>query len=161
MTRAMSCAAVLGLWLIGAPAQAGVYSDDLGRCLVKATTPQDKSSLMQWIFSTMTLNAAVKPLSAISPQQREAMDRSMAVLTQRLILVDCRAAAADAIQYEGASAFESSFQTLGEVATRSLMTDPDVAAGLTKWTSYADKALFEKFGQEVAQRAGAAAKPAR
>lgn len=43
------------------PAHAGLYADDLSRCLVDKTTTEDKNTLVRWVISTTTLHPAVAP----------------------------------------------------------------------------------------------------
>jgi len=45
----------VSLFLLASPAVAGPYSDDLAKCLVRSTTPEDKTLLVQWMFATMAL----------------------------------------------------------------------------------------------------------
>jgi hypothetical protein len=35
------------------PALAGIYTDDLSRCLVEKTTTEDKTTLVQWMLKIM------------------------------------------------------------------------------------------------------------
>ncbi|MES2896014.1 MAG: hypothetical protein V4759_08290 [Pseudomonadota bacterium] len=136
--------------LFGSTSTAGVYADDLSRCLVKSSTEGDKTALMQWMFSAFAANPAVKPMSSITPEQRDALDRKAAQLMQRLVLDDCRKETIEAWKYEGASTLETGFTALGEVAARGLMSDPAAAAGLQKLGDHLDQARWEALGKEVA-----------
>lgn len=49
------------------PAMAGIYTDDLSRCLVDKTSTEDKSVLVQWIFVAMAQHPSVVPLTKITP----------------------------------------------------------------------------------------------
>ena len=46
---ALACAAA-------PPAGAGVFSDDLSKCLVASTTTRDQTDLVRWIFATAALH---------------------------------------------------------------------------------------------------------
>ena len=55
---------VLALFLFAtAPsALAGPYADALGKCLVGATTAAEKTTLVRWMFSIMSLHQMFKPV---------------------------------------------------------------------------------------------------
>ena len=144
MARRMVCAAVATTALVLAgTASAGTYSDDLGKCFVRATSADDKAVLVRWIFATMALNPSVRPLTNVTDPQRTEFNRKMGVLTQRLFTVDCRKEAVDAIKYEGASvAFQTSFELLGKAATSGLVSDPAVSAHGADFANYIDQTAF-------------------
>jgi hypothetical protein len=145
-------AATAALLAIAAPAthaRAGVYTDDLTKCLVRSADANDQTRLMQWMFGLIALNPAVKPNAAITAQEREGFDRGAATLMQRLLTVDCRKETVAALKYEGPSAIESSFRVLGEVAVRGLMSDPTVAAGVRNFTAYIDQDKLAEVGREA------------
>jgi hypothetical protein len=139
-------AVALGVLLAGA-AHAGVYSDDMGKCLVSATSQADKTNLVRWIFATAALHPEVASIASVSQEERGRMDRDIAALFERLVTEDCREEAREAIRYEGMNtAFESSFALLGKVAMQELMTDPNVSAGFDGFTKYLDEQKFEALG---------------
>lgn len=123
--------AALGLLSAAPSASAGVYADDMARCLIKSSSADDQIVLVRWMFSTMTLHPAVGDLANISDQQRQEMSNKAAALFERLITVDCHAESVAALKYEGVAAFGSSFNTLGQIAARGLMTDPHVTQALS------------------------------
>jgi hypothetical protein len=93
---------------------------------------------MQWIFSAMSLHPAVSPLASITAEQRVAFDKKGAALFIRLMSADCRQQTIDALKYEGTAALQTSFQLLGQVAMRGLMSDAHVAEGLKKLGTYTE-----------------------
>ena len=105
------------------PASAGVYADDLGKCLVSATTPDDQRDLVLWVFAAIASHPDIQHYATITSDQQTAIIKKAAALVDRLVTVDCRKQAVDAIKYEGASAMEASFTTLGEIAMRGLMSE--------------------------------------
>jgi hypothetical protein len=123
--------ATLALSLLCASgAYAGPYTDDLSKCVVKATTPDDQIVFMQWMFSALTLHPAVSNLTSMTPEQRAAFQKKAADLFVRLLTVDCRQQALDAAKYEGGTAIATSFQLFGGAAMRGLTSNPEVAAGM-------------------------------
>jgi hypothetical protein len=131
LVQALAAVAVILLTgLHGTVVQAGVYTDDLSNCLVKSSNDTDRLVLVQWIFSGLSLHPAVQPLVSITTEQRDAFNEKVAALFSRLLVDDCRKEAIDALKHEGSAAFDASFQVLGQVASRDLMTEPHVAKGL-------------------------------
>lgn len=122
---------------------AGIYTDDLGRCLVAHTSSQDRIQLVRWIFLVAALHPAVSDISQVTPKQREDADRGTADLMLRLITDSCRKQAHDAMVYEGPQAMEASFSTLGQVAMRELMTDPHVQQGFSGFAKFLDQKKFK------------------
>lgn len=129
---------LLALLLCSAPAAAGVYGDSLGKCLVSRSTDEDKQKLMAWIFSAIALNPNVAPYTNLPAKQRDAIDRDMAAVFERLIGQSCRSEAAEAIKYEGAAAFGAAFQLLGQVAGQQIFVSPEVAKGSEAFLKYVD-----------------------
>jgi len=130
-------------------AQAGPYSDDLGKCLVAATSSQDKAALVQWIYFSLSLNPQISPFATITAAQREATDKELAKLFERLVTESCASQTKQAIQYEGTEALSESFKLLGQVAAQEIFKHPAVAAGTSKFTEYLDeKKLGEAFGMQ-------------
>ena len=132
---------------ISAPARAGVYSDDMGKCMVSSTTPEEKQKLVQWIFFAISLNPAITPYANISAEQRDAADKDMAKLFEKLVGDSCLKETKDAMKYEGNAAFSESFKLLGQVAGQEMFSSPEVSAGSAKFTEKLDvKGLQEKLG---------------
>ncbi len=101
-------------------AWAGIYTDNLSKCLVRSTSKEDQLALIQWVFVAMAVHPAVQPYSKATPADREALTQKAGQLMQRLLTVDCRAEAILALKNEGTTTIENSFGTLGETA----MTGP-------------------------------------
>ena len=143
-----------GAWLalslaVAAPvAQAGVYADDLGKCLVSSTTEADRSLMVKWIFASMSLNAEVSQYARITPAEREELNRRTAALYMRLLTESCRAQTRDAARYEGAAAIGAAFGLLGQIATQGIFNDPAVAAGVNELDKFYDRKKLEAVMQE-------------
>jgi hypothetical protein len=141
--------AVAAAALTAVPAQAGVYSDDLSKCLVKSMSPSDQTAVVRWIFSAMALHPDVAPYAKLTPAQHDAFDQEASLLMQRLLTVDCRKETVEALKYEGPASFEASFSTLGQVAMRGLMGHPTVMQDMTKFGSYGDKSKIDDLYKEA------------
>jgi len=110
---------------------AGPYADELSKCLVRSTTTQDKTDLVQWIFATMALHPGVKSLATVSADQRSELNRKTARLFEKLLTESCLSQTREAVKYEGAATFQASFGVLGQAAVRELFADASVAGGST------------------------------
>lgn len=137
-------AALLALVLHAGVAQAGPYSDDLAKCLVESTTAADKNALVKWMFATAALHPAVKSIASVTDAERAQSTRSTAELFVKLLTESCRAQAQQAVKYEGATALQTGFQILGQVAARELFADPNVAQGLAELEQYIDSRKIEQ-----------------
>jgi hypothetical protein len=149
-------AAGLILLLGAAPASAGVYSDDLSKCLVAATDGEGQTQLIVWVFSIMTLNPAVAPYASVTDAQRQTINKNAGTLYSRLLTDTCRKQTVAALKYEGVSSIEHAFETLGGVAMRGLLNDPKVMAGMGALGAGFDKAAMA----DLAKEAGVATPPA-
>lgn len=133
----------LALVLVTTSAQAGPYADDLTKCLVKSTTSDDKSLLVQWIFSMMALHPQVGRLAAVSDAQRTELNKGTALLFQNLLTKTCLTETRQALKYEGGATIQTSFGALGQVAAREIFANPQVEAGMSELGKYVDKKSFE------------------
>jgi hypothetical protein len=164
MKRAIiGAAAFLAVGLYGSMATAGVYADDLSKCLVNSSSDADRVVLAQWIFGAMAAAPQIKAYSAVTPQQKELFDRRIADVFGRLLLVDCRKETVAALKNEGVSVMETSFGVLGQVATRTLFADPATSAAVSKFSDYLDKGRMDALLAEsgIGQRGAAPAQPAK
>lgn len=132
-------------------AQAGVYSDDLAKCLVKNTTAADQRLLVSWIFAAISTHPELKAQSNLNDRQRESASRGAAALLQRLMIVDCRQETVAGVKYEGQSAIERAFSVLGQVAMRSVMEEPSVTKGVGQIGEFVDAAKFEALMTEAGE----------
>jgi hypothetical protein len=149
--RSLTGATLIGLsiYLGGQPAIAGVYTDDMSKCLVNSSTQADQTLLVQWIFSAMAFHPAVKPMANVTAEQATALTRKAAELSQRLLTVDCRKEVVTALKYEGTSSLEASFSVLGQVAMRGMLSDPAVAKSTGAIATYLDEAKIKALMTEA------------
>jgi hypothetical protein len=156
---ATAATAVMTLFAAAGTARAGVYTDDMTKCLVKAMSPQDQSTLIQWTFSAMALHPDVHPYANITDEQRKALDQKAANLFQRMMTVDCRKEVVDAVKYEGTGSFEDAFAAMGEAAMRGLMNEPQVSKGMEGFVEYFDKTRMEALFKDSRSTGGAPPSP--
>jgi hypothetical protein len=130
--RRLMCAAAscFALWA-PASAQAGVYTDDLSKCLVASSTLADQKVFILWMFSALGSHPDVKAYMNMTDAQHASINQNTGHLFERLVTSDCRKEGVAALKYEGNSAMEGAFSMFGQVATRGLMTDPEVTRSLS------------------------------
>lgn len=158
--RILSAAAVIAVGAgHGLPAQAGPYIDDLGKCIVEATTVADRAAFVRWMFAAATLHPAVKSLASVPAERLEAENKATAELFMRLLTESCRDQTQKAIKYEGPMAIASGFQVLGQVAGQELFSSPEVSAGLAGMEKYMDSEKLKAVAGD-AIRSGPAGAPA-
>jgi hypothetical protein len=139
----------------GGTARAGIFTDDMTRCILRSTTDQDRVLLARWIFGSLAANPAIRDLSSVTPDQTDKMDRDFARIFQRLVLVDCRKETVIALKNEGMSALESSFETLGSSTMTHLVSGKEVDDRARSFSKYLDEQKLEALGKE----AGVSTKP--
>jgi hypothetical protein len=121
---------VVALSCVAGKAEAGPYGDDMSKCLVSSTSTADKSLLMKWIFSAMSLNKDVSAYVNIPAATRDQLNKDTGALFTRLLAESCKQQTRDAYKYEGSAAISSAFEVLGKIATQGIFGDPAVAAGI-------------------------------
>jgi hypothetical protein len=124
---------------VSALACAGPYADDLSKCLVNSTTKGDRVELVKWMFAAMGSHPAVKTMSAVTPEQLDTANQSIAKLITQLLTKTCADQAQKAVQYEGPATVQMSFQLLGQVAATELFGDPSVANAMKGLSKYVDE----------------------
>lgn len=124
-------------------AEAGPYADDMAKCLIEATTTDEKGMLVKWIFGIASLHPQLKSVSSITPSQRTDLNKGVAALLESLVTDTCKVQTLQALRYEGQKTMQSSFSVLGEAAMMELFSDEAVAKGLHEYIQYLDKEKFE------------------
>lgn len=134
---------------IGTLANAGIYTDDLSRCIVESTTTEDRANLMKWMFVAMSQHPSVSAFSTVKTADVEAANKIIGELFTHLLTESCVQKARDAIRIEGAGAIQASFGVLGQVASVGLFSDPAVEKAMSGLEKYADKAKLEELSKPV------------
>ncbi|HET8534930.1 MAG TPA: hypothetical protein VFL74_05210, partial [Sphingomicrobium sp.] len=60
------------------PADAGVFTDDLSRCVVQKTTDADRTLLVKWMFAAETKNPALSGMASLSQADRDKLNAGAA-----------------------------------------------------------------------------------
>jgi hypothetical protein len=117
-------------------ATAGVHSNALGQCLVKATSVDDRNKLIVWMFTAAAQHPAVKSMAAVNEHQLNKANKDFADLTMKLLTKDCKAEAKRTVQAEGLQSLQNSFKVFGEVAGQELFTSPYVANAMADYVGH-------------------------
>ena len=141
------CVLFIILTTLSLSSNAGPFTDELSKCLVKSTTQADKELLITWIYAAMSAHPKVKVLSNISNKKGEELNKNTADLFMNLLTVRCKSETEVAFKYEGVSTFSASFEVLGRVAMQGIMSNPDVNNYMSGLDKYIDtKEIENAFG---------------
>ncbi len=154
-------ASLLAISLLAGPAFAGPYADDMAKCLVKSASAEDRTQLVRWMFSAMTLHPDLASMSAVTAKQRDELNQSTAAQFMRLLTESCKAESQQAYQNEGPQTIQYAFSILGGVASRGLFSDPHVAAGMQSMAKgFDEKRIRDALGMPAPASAAPAPAPA-
>jgi hypothetical protein len=131
-----------------APALAGIYSDELGKCLVDSTTKDDRVDLMRWLFVAASHHPAVKPIASVSPAQQQESDKQAGALFMKLLTVSCKTQTQKALRGEGLVTIKLAFEVLGKLAGQELFSSPEVVGNLQGLAKYIDADKIKALASE-------------
>ena len=134
---------VLVLLGSGSPVMAGLYTDDLSRCLVDSTTPADRTVLVKWIFAAMAQHPAVASLATVKAADLEKSSTDVGALFMRLLTESCVEKTKAAVKYEGPAAIQLAFQVLGQVASSEIFASPEVGKYMADLSKHIDAKKLE------------------
>lgn len=149
MIKSRFAAALIATLMSGA-ASAGVYTDQLSKCLVDSTTTEDRTMLVKWLFTAASVHPAIRSLSTVTAEDRDAANQVIGNLFVKLLTDSCREPAKAALRFEGAVTLQQSFQMLGQVAGMELFSNPQVAAVMADLDKHVDPAKLNALKDEVA-----------
>lgn len=126
-----------------APSVAGMYTDDLSRCLVEGTSKADKTVLVQWIVMAISQHPAVTTLNKGSAADIDQSNAATGALFMKLLTETCVEQTKKAVKYEGPAAIQGAFGVLGQSATMELFSDPEVQKVMNGLVAYVDEKKLE------------------
>ncbi|MDB5801172.1 MAG: hypothetical protein JWL63_2111 [Rhodocyclales bacterium] len=129
---------IVFLALLPQAANAGSYADAMGRCLMENASQKDRTDLMRWMFANAALHPDVASVASVAPEVRQEIDRTAALLIQRLVFDSCRSASSAALRSEGPGAMQQAFQMLAQLIGDSLVANPSVGQGSANILRYMD-----------------------
>ena len=117
---------------------AGPTVNQLSDCLMKSTTVTDKTTVLQWTFVALGNHPDLKAFSNVTASQKEALDKNLATVLQRILVEQCSAQTKAVIQAEGLQAVGDSFQELGRITGEEILENPEVKSQLKGVLRYVD-----------------------
>ncbi|QXR06772.1 hypothetical protein J7649_06680 [Acinetobacter lwoffii] len=117
---------------------AGPTVDQLSDCLMKSTTVTDKTTVLQWTFVALGNHPDLKAFSNVTASQKEALDKNLATVLQRILVEQCSAQTKAVIAAEGVQAVGDSFQELGRITGEEILENPEVKSQLKGVLRYVD-----------------------
>jgi hypothetical protein len=129
-------------------AHAGIYADDLSKCLVESTTKDDRVSLIRWIFAAISKHPAVSSLTRVTDSDIDKANAATGALFMKLLTQTCADATKKALKYEGAASIQLSFQILGQVAMGDMMSDPSVGGAIAGLEKFVDEEKIQALATE-------------
>ncbi|MEM6624255.1 MAG: hypothetical protein AAF674_18690 [Pseudomonadota bacterium] len=127
--------------------EAGLFEDDLKRCIVDNATPEDNLALVRWVLIALSHHEGARDIVSLAPGASEITAKGYADVFNRLMLLDCREELQKAVQMEGQQALRAATRFFGSTAVRSLFTDPGVSAELDKVDRYFDTEALESLAE--------------
>lgn len=132
------------------PSSAGVFGDDLTRCVVDSTSKEDRATLVRWIFVAMAQHPMVSSMSTVKASDKDKANKEVGALFMRVITEACADKTRAAMKAEGPTALTAAFQVLGQVAARELFADPNVTAVMSGLEKYFDADKLKALGTDLA-----------
>ena len=117
---------------------AGPTVNQLSDCLMKSTTVTDKTTVLQWTFVALGNHPDLKAFSNVTASQKEALDKNLATVLQRILVEQCSAQTKAVIAAEGVQAVGDSFQELGRITGEEILENPEVKSQLKGMLRYVD-----------------------
>lgn len=117
---------------------AGPTVNHLSDCLMKSTTATDKTTVLQWTFVALGNHPDLKAFSNVTATQKEALDKNLATVLQRILVEQCSSQTKAVIQAEGLQAVGDSFQALGKTTGEEILKNPEINHQLKGVLRYID-----------------------
>jgi hypothetical protein len=134
--------------LATSPAWAGVYTDELSKCLVESTSADDRTALVKWMFAAASSHPAIRSLSTVTAEDLESANEATGALFTRLLTDSCKLQAQKALRFEGPATLQLSFTVLGQVAGAELFSNPAVTQSMAGLQKYVDSRKLEALQAE-------------
>jgi hypothetical protein len=130
------------------PAWAGVYTDELSKCLVESTSAEDRTALVKWMFTAASAHPAIHSLSTATTADMDSANEATGALFTRLLTESCKVQTQKALRFEGPATLQLSFTVLGQVAGAELFSNPAVTQNMAGLDKYVDSKKIEALKAE-------------
>ena len=125
------------------PSMAGPYVDELKKCLVESSSPNDMRNLVKWVARAIAAHPNLGDLYAISPAKEAEIDKNFAQYVERVLLENCHRQTQNLMRYENTDGLRVAFEFLGQVAMQQLMEDRNVTTAIGAFIKHVDIKRFE------------------
>ena len=129
------------------PTFAGLFEDELTKCLVTSTNNRDTTKLIKWFFKVYSDHPEVSYMVDLSDREKKVIDKEMADLFTRLLSEDCLDESKKAQKYEGDIVFFNAFQILGQTAAQGFNNNPDVMKSINKFVELIEYEKLDYLGK--------------
>jgi len=115
---------------------AGTYTNNLVKCMVKNSTPNDIKTLKTWMFFAFAQDKDLNRYAKITNSQKIAVNKKMGEYVNRLLLKKCPKELKAAIKNDGPQAIPVAFEYLGHVAGSAITSEPNVRRYFMEFSKY-------------------------
>ena len=116
----------------------GPFSDEFARCIVNSSTPNEKTSFIEWMIRIFNEHPELNDLVKMSDNQKIKLDKEIANIYSDLVTVRCKEEAEKAIKFEGDKSIPGAFSAFRASASQTILVHPDVAESSLKYAEYLD-----------------------
>jgi len=141
MRLKLICVALL-IYGVVPPALAGIYGDDLTRCLIERSSKSDHEALVQWLVVAILQHPTVAPLGKTTAADIDKANTAVGDLLMRLLTDACLDQTKKAIKYEP-TAIQAAFAVLGQVAAADIFADAHVKTVMSGVKDHIDNKKLE------------------
>jgi hypothetical protein len=119
----------------------------LSSCPVLKTSGEDRLALARWAVGSLASARAVGSIAKVDTAAKDAADREVARLFTRLLTVDCFEPAHAMFKSGDRDGLGVAFNSLGTIAFKEVMNDPEANAALGAFTHYINADVMKKLQQ--------------
>jgi hypothetical protein len=123
---------------------AGIFTDDLSRCLVIKTTDDEKIRMVRWFIAALGQHTEIRDIVSINTDAIEQVNREMGNTVNVLFFERCSTEANTAIKNEGEQSIVDAFKVIGGVAARTAMQNDAVNEAVESYIPYVDMEKLEE-----------------
>jgi len=124
---------------VGTPVHAQEQSTEnaaLAKCVALKSTGQDRLTLGRWFVAAFGSAPQFADIVSVDPAMKKSIDLEFAKVFTRIMVSECNSEVRAFGPMRAGKAFEQAGETLGELAVREVLANPDAAASLEQFADY-------------------------
>ena len=137
-------AACVAVTLSSLPAKAGNEQERLSNCFLAKTARQDRVTLVRWNVANILQSPEMRLVADPDCAGIEQVNREMAKVFSRLMLVDCNAEVESAISSDGPDSIEIAMMHLSAVSSAELIQGAQARKARTLFMKYMGEVNISK-----------------